>query len=60
MNKSEFMKQFEALESECKKIDNCDNCILCHGLRNKYRGYWVLNKEVYKEDFEAAKKELLS
>ena len=90
MNKSELMKQFEALESECKKIDscfdcnncsncnncnncnncyncyncnncnNCEYCILCCGLRNKFKGYWLLNKEVSKEDFEAAKKELLS
>lgn len=38
----------------CVECVNCVNCFLCNGLRNKTSGYWLLNKEVTKEEFESA------
>ena len=32
--------------------------MLCYGLRNKRKGYWVLNKEVSKEEYIRTLKEL--
>ena len=40
----------------CYDCDNCYDCLLCAGLINKHSGYWLLNKEVTKEEFEAALK----
>jgi len=71
MNKKELIEAFNKLQilsNNCHHCDNCDychncdyskNCILCKGLSNKTNGYWLLNKEVSKEEFEQAKRELL-
>lgn len=57
--------------ADCTDCINCINCInctdctdcmdflLCVGLTGQSNGYWLLNKEVTKEEFEAAKQELL-
>ena len=40
----------------CDNCYNCYGCLLCKNLADKKIGYWLLNKEVTKEEFEAAKK----
>ncbi len=40
---------------DCK---NCQNCLLSYNLRNK--NYYVLNKQVSKEEFEATRKNIFS
>ena len=44
----------------CNNCTNCNNCLLCKKLHNKTRGYYLLNKEVSKEEFLEAKEALLS
>ncbi len=39
----------------CSGCKNCTNCILCRNIRDKENGYWLLNKEVTKEEFEEAR-----
>lgn len=42
----------------CEKCQECTCCILCDGLTDKKKGYWLLNKEVTKEEFDEARKVL--
>ena len=43
---------------DCNDCKNCNNTILCKNLENKKTGYWLLNKEVTKEEWLEARKEL--
>lgn len=63
MNKQELFKKFRKLQDNCNNYNNCDNCdncdncnncILCFQLKHKTSGYWLLNKEVTKKEFEEA------
>ena len=73
MNKQDMVKKYnELVESQrtgcqdCHQCDNCTNCTGCHncllcvGMLNKRKGYWLLNKQVSNEEFEQAKKEYTS
>lgn len=42
----------------CDSCNNCHMCILCIKLSEKIFGYWLLNKQVTKEEFESALKVL--
>jgi len=42
----------------CFNCLNCLNCILCKGLKDKVKGYWVLNIKVSKKEYEAVKLEI--
>ncbi len=35
----------------CLSCIRCAYCILCKGLKNKPEGYWILNKQVSKEEY---------
>jgi hypothetical protein len=43
----------------CRNLVNCKRCLLCSDLKEKKEGYWLLNKEVSKEEFEEARKVLI-
>ena len=42
----------------CYDCDSCANCILCSGIKYKIVGYWLLNKQVKKQAYRSALREL--
>ena len=42
----------------CTYMEACDNCLLCTGLQNKTKSYYILNKEVTKEEYDLTLKTL--